>query len=192
MSIMNGNMKRLFEQDSICICGAKLIFPCLFRLFQGFLLSSSPQFTIDQSCWRSAFCQDGGARKKWCTSQVQIASLTHFASTTLLSAATTHASPADPLVGYGVAAAVQIIVGTPLHTLKTFQSVMASVQRTWIVLLLPYGRFHILKKTNPKVRFIYLSSDYLGFVLFNVVNCVQFVRYFFPILSSFSMLSNFV
>ena len=43
-----------------------------------------PQFTIDQSCWRSAFCQDGGARKKWCTSQVQIASLTHFASTTLL------------------------------------------------------------------------------------------------------------
>ena len=70
--------------------------------------------------------------------------------------ATTHAPPADPLVGYGVAAAVQIIVGTPLHTLKTFQSVMASVQRTWIVLLLPYGRFHILKKTNPKVRSICL------------------------------------
>ena len=84
MSILNRHMNRLLEQDSICICGAKLIFPCLFRLFQGFLLSSSPQFTIDQSCWRSAFCQDGGARKKWCTSQVQIASLTHFASTTLL------------------------------------------------------------------------------------------------------------
>ena len=112
--------------------------------------------------------------------------------------ATTHAPPADPLVGYGVAAAVQIIVGTPLHTLKTFQSVMASVQRTWIVLLLPYGRFHILKKINSKGKILFIfqnqncTSTLSKFALFSLFQKCPFRR-ISPTCSNFlSVFSNVV